>query len=617
MASGTRRKQVVFLLIAIILGLMLVEGAARIVELFSPTIAVDLNSPLTGQNQYPGRSTYDLTDSNTRIEILTADWKGQSVAFPRPDDELRVIVTGGSAVAGWGLARTAAFTGVLDRLLQDAAGEKRITVINLGINCYASPQITDVLRKIAPIVRPDLIVTVMGNNEYLDLRSMLGSGWLREKTFFAGRALEHNSAFARFVRPNRRPPDPTAPELPMPAMEKRDSMRKYVKRRLDRQIHQLAGVARSVDAPLLVCTVPFNKKHLPGRTPFPFRNMDDRRINAIRQSLRYGPAADSVDQLQEVVANDTKNLGARFLLAEALSKSGKMQDSLAEYEWLLGRIAENPLAADNIIMRAVALKQTGSHDAMRAFVDEAIDEIMEHPTPSGGESLAHQYWDLGQLSLIADRTDEAERFFTEASDRDPIIVRADEGINRTLLQAAADAPGATGYDLAGDFTEHSPQRIPGFELFLDYCHYNIEGNILVGHLLARQVAGILGLPGKIPPPGPALKRNRTLRAEGATDLPDWQHWAGIDFDLTRLVADRPPIIFDGLDPVAELEKRIAKQGDSALARTFLGNWKAASHLPDFKAAYEAGKKEYEAALSLDPNFEPAKNNMLYLERRAQ
>jgi hypothetical protein len=62
------------------------------------------------------------------------------------------------------------------------------------------------------------------------------------------------------------------------------------------------------------------------------------------------------------------------------------------------------------------------------------------------------------------------------------------------------------------------------------------------------------------------------------------------------------------DPVAELREKIAKD-DSALARTFLGNWQAlhlrADSVPENMGAVES----YRAAIALDPNNAPALANL--------
>lgn len=64
-------------------------------------------------------------------------------------------------------------------------------------------------------------------------------------------------------------------------------------------------------------------------------------------------------------------------------------------------------------------------------------------------------------------------------------VRAKPAINDVVRSVAADrgARGATLVDFEKSVSEHAQHGCPGFDLFLDYCHFNFEGS----YLLAKEV----------------------------------------------------------------------------------------------------------------------------------
>ena len=99
-----------------------------------------------------------------------------------------------------------------------------------------------------------------------------------------------------------------------------------------------------------------------------------------------------------------------------------------------------------------------------------------------------------------------------------------------------------------------------------------------------------------------MQRNGRL-----SDLPDFEDWAGVDFDVPRLVEQN---VLPALNMESLLQKQIEKNGPGALSETFKGNWALAYHgcWDQSKA-----KKHYGDALKFDPEFAPAKRNLKILE----
>jgi len=113
-----------------------------------------------------------IPDRWTGRTVLTHEWldlRGQSVLNEKPADEVRIVFLGGSALGGWGLPTSASAVGIVERLLREASPGKKIRVLNLSRTGFGSAQLAWVFEQVAQQLQPDLVVTVMGNNERLDV----------------------------------------------------------------------------------------------------------------------------------------------------------------------------------------------------------------------------------------------------------------------------------------------------------------------------------------------------------------------------------------------------------------------------------------------------------------
>ena len=130
---------------------------------------------------------------------------------------------------------------------------------------------------------------------------------------------------------------------------------------------------------------------------------------------------------------------------------------------------------------------------------------------------------------------------------------------------------------------------------------------LAKQLLAKNIATKFSAPKPIPPARILLDLEMKLRSRRQTDLPDYEFWAGADFDVTRLIKeDCMPL----LQMEQSLDEHIRSKGETPLALVFKGNWQIALKLlQDGNHA----KEYYNKALELDPNFTPAKRNLFMME----
>lgn len=125
-------------------------------------------------------------------------------------------------------------------------------------------------------------------------------------------------------------------------------------------------------------------------------------------------------------------------------------------------------------LRAAIAAETATNqiEAIRLYADV----IRRQPTH------AEALFRAAQLALKAKHASEAAALFARARDADAIRLRADSRINDLIRKCAADAHVSL-FDAEALFTVHSPQGIPGRELFLDHVHYTFKAN----HLLASSL----------------------------------------------------------------------------------------------------------------------------------
>lgn len=141
---------------------------------------------------------------------------------------------------------------------------------------------------------------------------------------------------------------------------------------------------------------------------------------------------------------------------------------------------------------------------------------------------------LGRCDLALTNHAEALTNFASARDCDALPFRADSRLNAIAAQIAARyaGPNVHWLDAAGWLGQHSPQGIPGQELFYEHVHLNFAGNYLLGRAFAEQVAALL--PRRLT----ASTRADWLAQEACEQrlgLTDWNRYAVLEGVIGRLL----------------------------------------------------------------------------------
>jgi tetratricopeptide (TPR) repeat protein len=141
---------------------------------------------------------------------------------------------------------------------------------------------------------------------------------------------------------------------------------------------------------------------------------------------------------------------------------------------------------------------------------------------------------LGLCNLGLTNHAEALTNFALARDYDALPFRTDSRLNAIAAQTAARYAGTNVHwlDGAGLLGQHSPQGIPGQELFYEHVHLNFTGNYLLARAFAEEVAALL------PRHLTASTRPHWLAQEACEQqlgLTDWNRYAVLEGVIGRLL----------------------------------------------------------------------------------
>lgn len=368
-----------FSALATVLGLLAVEGVARLVELARPPGPVEARSPL-GFQQLPDG------DLLVPVEGFSDSWRfapgliddSALLVPPKLPDELRIVVVGGSAVGGWSVARRATFAAELERALDAVAG-RPVSVFNLGRIGFASPQIAWMLERTLPLLDADVVLAVMGNNERQDL--FVAETLARPRLARLGRALHRRLALARLLSTDR-VIDAAADPTPLP--ERADLgdvgvLEAEADARLGRSIARIAAATERAGAALLVASVPVNHRYRDTAHEWePLVEIDEARR---RQHLAVhlgSPSEDVLAELAELAGVVALRRGHPCAEADRAWFAGRWDDARDLYDGCRGEAKY--LRADDRINAAL---RAGAEAVGARFVDLAasVGALARHGVP--------------------------------------------------------------------------------------------------------------------------------------------------------------------------------------------------------------------------------------------
>lgn len=424
----SRRKRVVFTIVALLLPLLLVG----LVELGLRVVGGYGGYPATFEvrGRFDNGDALVTTNPESSVAFFPShpDLKGTMArsAFrdPKPPGTLRVMLVGGSAIKGY--PQTPAFDAgaFLAMMLGDAWPDRDVEIVNLGITAVASfPALVTLTQGLAH--EPDLVVIYSGHNEYYGAMGVASlRGFARTPAMirlqFAARRLAIVQAATALLSGGG---TPVAGKMLMEVMAARpyigpdDPMRADAARNLETHVSEMVRRSRDAGASVIVCTLPVNER---GLAPLGTARLDD-----------LNPADAS-------------------FVADAVERA----DSLVEVD-------------------------------PGAIVDDLRSAVAAAP------NHARAWWLLGKALHSQNAFDESRACFSRAVDLDPMAWRATSAQNEAIERAAANT-GAALCDVRAAFRNASEGGSVGWELMDDHVHMSIEGQALVARAIVGTLSGFEG-----------------------------------------------------------------------------------------------------------------------------
>ncbi len=185
-----------FALLTPALLLFAIEGVARHREAPDAALTEEGRTPV-GFQLVP-EPLYERHDLHMRVHEKATD-RPVVLLSPKPQNEVRVVVLGGSATAGWGLPATASFVGLAERAVARAMPERSVRFVNLAKSGWGTTQIARQFRPMAKAIEADLVLVIAGNNENHDVANAIHLTGDRTRRVLLGRLMRAKLATARLL----------------------------------------------------------------------------------------------------------------------------------------------------------------------------------------------------------------------------------------------------------------------------------------------------------------------------------------------------------------------------------------------------------------------------------
>ena len=351
------------------------------------------------------------------------------IPLEKPAKSYRIFVLGGSAAQG-DPAPTFGAARILKILLQNQYPEINFEVINAAVTAINSHVVLQIAKDLA-CYQPDLFILYLGNNEVV---GPFGAG-----TVFA----------------------PLSPNL---SLIRASILLKST--RLGQALEKLLRIGNT-------------RENLP-------KEWGGMQMFLQQQVPANDPGLITVYHHFRKNVEDILQIARKAGIETILSTVGTNVKDVPPFASLRRRdISEEELKRWNTFY------QSGVEHESKGENDQAIQFYLKAAAIDGGFAelqyrLARCYWALQDY-------DNARKRYIQARDLDTLRFRADTKINTIIRKIAKERSVAWTYLVDTDylFTESSPHKVAGNELFYDHVHMNFTGNYLLAKSLFRQTAAIL------------------------------------------------------------------------------------------------------------------------------
>ena len=164
-------KKLMLLLVSTIIGLMIVEGAVRALELAPRLNRLMVDTP-NGAFETSRNPKLRWVPKQSHGDISSYGIRDREYSLKKPEGTFRIVVLGDSVAYGYcnaeeSVPRDAIFPAVLEKLLRTESGDLTFEVINLAVSGYDTHQEVEFLVEKGLALAPDLVIVSFCMNDYV------------------------------------------------------------------------------------------------------------------------------------------------------------------------------------------------------------------------------------------------------------------------------------------------------------------------------------------------------------------------------------------------------------------------------------------------------------------
>jgi len=280
----------------------------------------------------------------------------ESVRQGHREGRLSICVLGGSSVKGYPFAPRGGFPEVLDVILDDIVPDADVRVSNCGLNCAPTALLASLLQDIAAR-KPDVVVVYAGHNEWLEgqlgvtadmepipdtaLKARLSqtavfTALWRLSLWLRGRSDELVPGMGNVVF------RPDGQSLLFAGKDTHDELQQRVLDTFERNLRQIATIARDNEIELILCTVASNRRDWPPLFSLAPMHLSAEDYARWSDHYRAGLAAMASDmrrakaELERARAIHEDHAGLLFSLAKVMDSLGEAAAADALYRRAAG-----------------------------------------------------------------------------------------------------------------------------------------------------------------------------------------------------------------------------------------------------------------------------------------
>jgi len=497
-------KQIVFALIIISTVLIILEGAARLLE--SQVLSTPRPDPDRPgwQTEFFG-SLFEWHESdpdllwrfkagldNPLITTNSDHFLGPGISRPKPSNTYRIMIAGDSSPVGLGLAsRQQTFAEALLHLLDyHFASRKKVEVINAAVSGYSSEQVRRLLEIKGWDCDPDLVVVYCGNNDASLSGPFTDRELLARQTFKSLRRFCSHLAIYRLMCCLLQAGESAAENTA--ALKLRVSPEQY-----GANLTAIAeqGCRRGCPVIFLIPPVPYLWPAGLQFKPFLHITGADGRV-LLPEAMAAYLGQDVAYCLDEARFHEIYGAGdifTREVYKAAYTDTTSPEDAISHYSARIRTEPDNPAWLNNF---GVACWRNGEYARADSALNQALDLFRrQHPDPDPPviKAAASPFlYNLGINRLSRDSNRDlshldsasvAYAYLDSALQADYFSLR----IKRPYVSELAKLrgkPETAVIDLPRIFRENGGER-----LFIDHCHPTAEGHMLIAKTIFDTIIG--------------------------------------------------------------------------------------------------------------------------------